>query len=857
MKTHSRTIKVLLFSLFLIVTSAVISSGQTNYPIGDLNGDFRVDTNDLQHFVQQWLDPSGCSGLGCADFNGENGINFADFAVLANNWQQNFNGRLFISEFMASNHNTIEDPEEPGSYPDWLEIYNASGSRIELGGLYLTDKPDTNPTKWQIPEGVGVDANSYILFWADEDPEQGNRHADFKMDADGESVALFASDGQTVIDRIDFEKQEPDISYGRYPDTSNNWQFMDIPTPGYKNNAGYLSKVADIQFSVNRGFYEQPFPVSISTNTNNAIIRYTLDCSSPTESYGTVYNNSPIQITKTTVIRALAYKAGWLSSDVDTHTYIFPARVVVQSQQQALNAGYPSTWSGYPADYEMDPEIYTNPDYNGLMKEALLSIPTMSIATDKKNLFDPSTGIYTNPLQNSSSWERPTSVELFDPNGSKEFQINCGLCLQGGASRQPDKAPKHSFSLRFRETYGSPTLNFPLFDGSPVESFNSVQLRAKFNNSWIHWDSAQRSRAQYIRDQWIRDSLLDMGEIAAGRGTYVHLYLNGMYWGLYNLCERQDASHYAAYYGGDKDRLDAIKGNEAVDGDFTAWNEMKSIVASHNWEQIQQVLDVDNYIDWTIINRFGTNQDFKAEDNWRAAGGGPDRRPWKLYSWDAERVLEDVNNTSLPSPVSDPPGLFASLDDIAEFRIRFADRLHKHFFNGGALTPDKTIPRWIKWANELDLAIIAESARWGDYRRDVHQYLYGPYELYTKNNHWLVEKSRLLNTYFPVRSDKVLQRYKSDGLYPSVVAPVFNINGSPKYGGQVNAGDLLTMTASAGTIYYTLDGTDPRTPLTGVPRGTTYTGAITLNSTTLVKARAYSGGVWSALSDATFTISSP
>jgi hypothetical protein len=765
---------------------------------------------------------------------------------------------VVINEFMASNS---KYPDPNGECDDWIEIYNNSNGPINIAGMYLKDKG----TLWQVPSGnpslTTVPSHGYLLIWADNDTGQTGLHTNFKLDADGDEIWLFTSDGYTLADSIVFGKQTTNISYGRYPDANDFWQFMGNPTPGSQNNGGYLGVVGDVKFSHNRGFYDAPFSVIIATDTNGADIYYTLDGSAPFDitggkpALGATKYTDPIPITTTRCLRAVGLKTAWKPTNMDAQTYIFPAQVIVQSQQAALDAGYPSTWSGYTADYEMDPEIYTNPDYNGLMEEALLSIPTMSIATDKKNLFDPSTGIYTNP---DKSWERPTSVEFFDSNGSKEFQINCGLCLQGGASRQPEKAPKHSFSLRFRGTYGSPTLNFPLFDGSPVESFDSVHLRAKYNNSWIHnnWGNIQRSRAQYIRDQWIRDSLLDMGEIAAGRGNYVHLYLNGMYWGLYNLCERQDASHYAAYYGGDKDRLDATKGNVAVDGDLTAWNEMKSIVAGRNWEQIQQVLDVDNYIDWTIINRFGGNQDLKAEDNWRAAGGGPDRRPWKLYSWDAERVLEDVNNTNLPIPASDPPGLFASLDDIDEFRIRFADRLHKHFFNGGALTPDKTIPRWTKWANELDLAIIGESARWGDYRRDVHRYQYGPYELYTKNDHWLVEKSRLLNTYFPVRSDKVLQRYKSDGLYPSVVAPVFRINGSYKHGGYILPTDLLSMTAPAGTIYYTIDGADPRLPGGSVntSHAKQYTAPMTLARSTHVKARVKSGSTWSALNEATYAV---
>ena len=136
------------------------AAGVQNWPAGDLDGNFRVDVQDLQLFATQWLDPSGCAGLGCADFDGQNGVNMADLAIFARNWRIR---TLFISEFMASNDETIEDPEEPNEFPDWLEIYNAGDETIDLSGMHLTDNPD-DPTEWQIPGGITVGPNDYIIF---------------------------------------------------------------------------------------------------------------------------------------------------------------------------------------------------------------------------------------------------------------------------------------------------------------------------------------------------------------------------------------------------------------------------------------------------------------------------------------------------------------------------------------------------------------------------------------------------------------------------------------------------------------------------------------------------------------------
>ncbi len=142
---------------------------------------------------------------------------------------------VVINEFMALNKITIEDPDEPGEYPDWIELYNHGTEVVDLGGMYLTD--DLNePTKWQIADGLALNPGDYLLFWADDDGTQGPYHTNFKLDQYEETVALFAADGVTLIDFVVFGDQKRDISYGRYPDGAENWGFMESATPGMSNN---------------------------------------------------------------------------------------------------------------------------------------------------------------------------------------------------------------------------------------------------------------------------------------------------------------------------------------------------------------------------------------------------------------------------------------------------------------------------------------------------------------------------------------------------------------------------------------------------------------------------------------------
>ena len=731
---------------------------------------------------------------------------------------------LVINELMASNSRSVQDPQ--GQYDDWIEIHNYGAEGINLSGMYLTDDL-SNPTKWRIigggRSGTVVPAGGYLLVWADDDTGDMGLHATFKLDAEGEEIGLFDSDGVTLVDRVAFPAQTPDVSYGRFPDAEDAWRFFTSASPEAQNDTAYVGRIADVQFSHHRGFYDTPFEVTLATDTEGTVIYYTLDGSEPYSSSGRfvagrVYTG-PIPINGTTCLRARAVRHGnYEPTDVGTQTYIFLDDTIRKSQQQVLNAGYPSKWfENSPADYEMDPQVYNHFTYADLMDDALLSIPTLSVVTDKENLFNrernsDTGGIYIYTGHSSTGgqdWERAVSAEFFTSDGDKEFQVDCGLRIQGGEGRRPDKCPKHSLSLRFSEDYGPAKLDVDLFDAWPVNSFDSIQLRGFFNNAWTHWSPAQRERTQYIRDQWMRDSLIDMGQVDAGQGIYVHLYLNGIYWGLYNLQERPVASHYAAYHGGEKDSLDAINGGRATDGTTTEWNHLRSVVISRDWEEICRLIDMDNFIDWTLLNLFAGNVDLKDNGNWRAAGGGLEQRPWRFYSWDGEHVLESLSQTGT-RPSSDPTNLLSYLDDIEEFRIRFRDRVHKHLFNDGALTVEMNRQRWIRRADEIDLAVIAESARWGDYRRDVHSYSSGPYYLYTRNGYWIPEQRRLLDQYFPYRTNNALNQFKNLGLYPHVDAPVFRINGSHQHGGWISKNHQLTMTGATGTIWYTLDGSDPR-----------------------------------------------
>ncbi|MHC4212399.1 MAG: lamin tail domain-containing protein [Planctomycetota bacterium] len=222
-------------------------------PIGDLDGDCTVDYNDLKILSAQWLDlPWSCAGPGCADLDRSDGVNMIDYALLVGSWGQT-GLPLVINEFMASNQRTQSDPNEPDDYPDWIELHNAGQTPIDISRMYLTDNV-AEPNKWQIPEGTTIDAGEYMLFWADSDLEQGDTHTNFRLNESGEQVALFDSNGSTLLDVVYFDgqRQGEDVSYGRYPDGSANWRNFDMatdphPTPG-RANEGFDIIISEIMY---------------------------------------------------------------------------------------------------------------------------------------------------------------------------------------------------------------------------------------------------------------------------------------------------------------------------------------------------------------------------------------------------------------------------------------------------------------------------------------------------------------------------------------------------------------------------------------------------------------------------------
>lgn len=649
--------------------------------------------------------------------------------------------------------------------------------------------------------------------------------------------------------------------------------YFPTPTPGSINGALVDGFVKDTNFSVDRGFFTTAFPVTLTTNTPNAVIRYTTDSSAPSATNGTVYTG-PVNITKTTVLRVIATKPGWQSSNVDTMTYIFPAGVRAQAASQP---GFPTTWGHeydfqfgtgltgplVPADYHMDPAITNAAAYSGQVLTALQStLPVMSLVGSTDEIFGPD-GIYSDGRLDGT--DIAASVEFFGPGAGLGFRVRCALRIHGGDALI--EHPKKPFRLYFKQEFGPTKLEYPMFPDSPVTKFDKLQLRPGGHDGWaVPFGNTANDlafHATYVRDQFLRDTERAQGRLSP-HGRFLHLYINGLYWGVYNLHEVPSDDYFKSYVGGEEDDWDVVEqtgflGFKVVDGDGDAMDALLELCDPPTrpadplvYEEIQRYLDIDQFIDHMIVMIWAGQSDWMApvfrgtsnvsrfqNKNWDAGrlSRGPTESSFFFSAWDCEismgtqlaapwvlvgQKFTDLNFTRVgelghffvsqpgdPNPpeeiIPGPPAqIYNALKSNAAFRHRFADRLNKHFFNNGALTTTRARDRLLALRNTLNVPMIVESARWGDVNATA---LHGTPD-FNRDTHWNDEMNWLRDTFIGTRTNTVLAQFKAltPPLYPNATAITFT-----PFGGVVAVNSKVTVAqvAAGPTIYYTLDGSDP------------------------------------------------
>ena len=766
-----------------------------------------------------------------------------------------------ISEFLASNEGGFLD--EDGASSDWVEIYNAGTNSVNLDQWSITDDSQLQ-SKWIFPS-VNIPAGGYIIVFAsgkDRSVAGSELHTNFSLAKSGSYLALFPPTGNATTEfSPTYPPQETGLSYGG---SGADAGYFLTTTPKAINSAKFDGLLSDTNFTQGRGIYYTAFIETVSCADLGATIIYTLDGTEPSLTNGTQVQaanaastpSASVSISTTTVLRAIAVKSNYRSTNIDTVTYLFPQDVLTQDDtfqgSQLPLYPYNTNFGAFNWSYEMDSKVVNDPRYADIASD-LLELPTMSIVLPVEDIWG-SNGILSNPIERGPAWERSCSVEIIDPITSDNYQINAGLRVQGQSSRFVTRGKK-SLRLAFRKQYGESRFKYPLWGATGSSEASSISLRANPTDSWTEgYDSGSiadsgRSSALLLRSHFSTKAHSLTGAPAVSSG-WVHLYLNGKYWGLYNPVERADREFAAIHGGGSEDDYYRQSLGTDSEGDSTDWDTLNTFIANYtsNYDEAkhQEILsnvEPDQLIDYLITNFWVNNGDWF--NNWVMLRNNKHNGPFTFYMWDCDASLyAHYDPTALRSNF--PPALIHhSLKKSPEYRLQFADRVHKLMFNNGIFATANAQQLFQSTADEIQASMNCEAARWGDELT--------PTAAYNTADHWLPQVSYRKGTWMPLRHSTLLNQLRNQDLYPDTEAPVYSM-----HGGTIVSGDSIIITnpnsGENGTIYFTTDGNDPRLAGGSVSSSAQeYTSAVVLNANTTVKSRVLFNGEWSALNEARFT----
>lgn len=704
------------------------------------------------------------------------------------------------------------------------------------------------------------------------------------------------------------------------------------PTPGNLNTTmGRTAPTKKVTLSEPHGYKTGAFELTMSCEADpEAKIYYTLDGTAPTVEKGIRYEG-PITISSTTCVRAAVPDAASILQNDTSATYLYLDDILTQPRYKSgtlpdfyKDKGFIATGNGR-ADlatgtqrmrYGFNSTILGQEGARKRVIDGMTNgIDTIALVIDPKNLFDKSTGIYRNAVFSGRAWERATMIEGICPtNSANDFAIQAGLRIRGGSSRRVDH-PKHSFRFYFRSDYGAGDLKAKIFGDEGTDTFDKLDLRTSQNWSLSNENSRHDT---FIHETFLRDTQRDMGEPYT-RSRYYHLYINGIYWGLYETQERIDEDFSETYLGGDADDFDIIKrsmdyngagqlqgaGWEVAAGTSSAYTKMGNLAVA-GLETMEKYLEIQglnadgtrnaeypiyvnpaNLMKYVLINHYTCNIDspfgtgdmnnLYAVRNRVDGETGAQVNGFTFFCHDGEHSmgtdttadehrkdssgkLEDgadwrrvrchYNRTDMTflgtSKVSSRYGRVGTDDDDlfgpgelnyrlmqnAEYRMAFADMVYKMCVkDGGALTVPVAMARFEKRMDEIDDAIMGEIARWDWNDTSMPLPNHATWEDACGECLEFIEK----------RLPYLLQGYREAGWYPT--------NEPPAIAAQDGVITLSTTNENV-TLYYTLDGSDPRA-VGGAVAGKEYTEGVAVPATgATIKVRSLSAdGTWSALDE--------
>ena len=730
---------------------------------------------------------------------------------------------------------------EGSNFDTQLGLFDSNGTLLAsddddgTGTLSLINNADTGV----LTDGTYfISVSGFSTFFADGfTADSGGSAGNFTLNVNGSSVVGAIAPNESVFFRFNVgAATAPAVGY------------FETPTPGFANsfNAddGVIESLPTV--SVDRGFYDQAFTVNVASQEPGAILVYTTDGTQPSLNNGTQVQpanptslaQTDIVIGTTTSLRTGSFKPNFFTREFTTHSYVFLNDVINSDVLEA--------------DIIDD---YTNQE----LRDALLDIPTVSFN-------------YNTAIENSQQPEQRASIEWLD--GSDRFQLDAGIGGFGGNSTTDFQ--KKSFRLHFRSEYGASKLEFPLFEGfddgvtPATDTFDQLEFRSGSHD--------RAGRGFGLSNRFVDETLLDAGHNVP-HGRFVHVYINGEYWGQYHMRERWNDDFLASYYGGEEESYEAINGNinngnstpngwdpgRPFDGPGTAWDNINNIVAnnslssSQRFEALSQTVNLPEYIDYMLVWMAG-----QAENEYRSGGSIDGSVPYTFYLNDADGWLRDPvagsgGQRGDKTGNAGPANILGRLvsDGDPEFMTFYADRIQRMFLNDGPLSTAQSTARLQEIIDQVDQSVILEAARWDDSGEPFGGSL--SVSQFQERSQNAVDEilPRILAA--PANRDdprNIIERFQARGVFPDFDAPDHLIEGIVQNGGDISAGAELAFSGDE-FIFYTLDGSDPRLPGGGVSSSAilfSQGATVTLDTSTVVQSRTFSNGEWSALNSSLFAI---
>ncbi|MBN1777659.1 MAG: CotH kinase family protein, partial [Clostridiales bacterium] len=601
---------------------------------------------------------------------------------------------VYITEVMVSNN--AVPVGVTGLTADYIELYNSSAVPVDLSNYGLSDNLG-RPRKWQFPLGAQIEPGEYKIIILDGRTDLSSYyelHTNFKLSKGGDSVVCFCDPAGKVLDRLPIPSDVPtDHSYGRSPENAGFFYYFS-PTPGAVNGVGYYGYVSNPSFSISGGEYTGTVEVSINI-PDDTVVYYTTDGSIPTRDDLPYAEGELLSFNRVTPLRARAFDpAGVLqASTVVTQTYLV------------------NVYHTLPVvSIVVDPDVLWNPE-TGML--------TIGENIDKSGGIPFKNAVYR--IVKADLDASPGHVEIYGTDGTKLIDQGMEFKLQGDYSLD---MPQKTFKLKAQSAYGGKYFEAELFSDLAFTQYKGFVLRNGGNDCpWTRIvDAFQSQLIKAFNEQTEVPTTVIYQEWEP-----VVVYLNGRYWGHYNLRERADRFFIAQHEGYPlemADQMDVVQGNISLvygsrDGYSSMIKKVKNSSPGTDADDLQYILDnidIDNYLDYMAFEMFFGNSD---PGNIRYYRMRVDGAKWKWLFYDADYGLF---NSKFDSPTSylRPSGagqqrinntLIVKLMENAQMRDKFLTRLGEIY---QFLTTEKMTEIFDAMAAILEPEMPLHFARWAE-----------------------------------------------------------------------------------------------------------------------------------------------